>query len=296
MKNDFKLEIEKALNSYFNKTEKIISFNGVGGGCINNGSTIITESDKTFFVKYNYNCPENMFNCEENGLKELKKSNTIKVPNVIVSGGGKDGIPLFLILENIKPSRKIDSFYEDFGKKFARMHKYTSDKYGFYENNYIGSTPQINTYEDDWLTFYKKHRLGYQIELAKKKHIATYELLKGMDKLLNKLDTIISSVKEPPALLHGDLWGGNYMIGNNGEVVLIDPAVYYGDREADLAMTEMFGGFPPSFYNAYNEEYPPKQGYKERSKIYKLYHYLNHLNLFGSGYLDVCLSIIRKFV
>jgi protein-ribulosamine 3-kinase len=296
MNSNFKKEIENTLSKKYNKDIKITHIGIANGGCINNGSAIETDLPQKFFVKYNPSCPDDMFRCEKNGLEEMKKSNSIRVPEVIALGGGKKNIPLFLILEHIEGTSRKSAFYKNFGTKFAQMHRYTSDKYGFYENNYIGSTPQINSYEDDWVTFYRKHRLGYQVELASKKGLVNKEFRTDIDKLFDKLNDIIGTVDEPPAILHGDLWGGNYMIGDDGGVVLIDPATYYGSREADLAMTEMFGGFSPSFYDAYNEEYPLQPGYETRKKIYKLYHYLNHLNLFGTGYLGSCLSIMRYFV
>lgn len=296
MKEKFKKEIENTLSNAFNKDIKITHFGSAGGGCINNGSVVETDLKQKFFVKYNTSCPDDMFVCEKHGLEEMKKSKAIRVPEVIALGGGKNNVPLFLILEHIENASRRSAFYKDFGAKYAQMHRYTSEKYGFYENNYIGSTPQVNTYEDDWVSFYKKHRLGYQVKLATRNGLANNDFRKDMDKLIDKLDDIIGGVNEPPALLHGDLWGGNYMVGDDGGVVLIDPAVYYGSREADLAMTEMFGGFSPSFYEAYKEAYPLQPGYEKRKKIYKLYHYLNHLNLFGSGYLGSCLSIIRYFV
>lgn len=296
MNSKFKQKIEEVLTDYTGKEETISHTTPVGGGCINNGMTITTNNRMNFFLKYNQNSPKSMFSCEVNGLKELVKSNAVRVPSVIGIFEGSNTIPAFLILENIQTGTRRNLFYEDFGRKFARMHKYTSNRYGFYEDNYIGSTPQKNSYKDNWVDFYRENRLGYQIKLAQKKGLATKDLLDGMNTLMPKLDDIIGGINEPPAVLHGDLWGGNYMIGESGEVVLIDPAVYYGSREADLAMTSMFGGFPASFYDAYEEEYPLEKGYSERSRIYKLYHYLNHLNLFGTGYLGSCLSIIRHFV
>ncbi len=296
MNKEFFKEIERAIKEYTGKDEVVTSTGGTSGGCINNGTEVLTDMGNSYFVKYNFSSPPDMFLCEKNGLEEMAKSNAIRLPSVYGLGGGDNSVPRFIILEYIKSGRRASDFYEDFGRKYAQMHRYTSDKYGFYEDNYIGSTPQKNTYETNWVEFYRKHRLGFQIELARKKGLATPELNKKMDSLLDKLTQIIGGVDEPPAVLHGDLWGGNHMVGDDGHVVLIDPATYYGSREADLSMTEMFGSMPASFYNAYDNAYPLEKGYNQRKKIYQLYHYLNHLNLFGSGYLGSCLSILRQFV
>jgi protein-ribulosamine 3-kinase len=296
MNDKFIKEVEKVLNLHINTGEKIVSTGASGGGCINNGTEVITDKGNSYFVKYNSRSPEDMFTCEMNGLEEMRKSKAIRVPQVFGVGGGIGSIPCFIILEHIKGSRRLPDFYEDFGRKFAQMHRYTSNRYGFYEDNYIGSTPQKNTYENDWVEFYRKHRLGFQIDLARKRGLARGELSKKMDILIDRLDEFIGGIDEPPAVLHGDLWGGNHMVGDDGHVVLIDPATYYGSREADLAMTDMFGSMPTPFYQAYDEAYPLADGYNKRKLIYQLYHYLNHLNLFGGGYLGSCLSIVNHFV
>lgn len=289
MIKDLQLEIEKLLQS------KIVSSRPVGGGCINNGMLISTEKKKNYFVKYNSPQLKNMFECEVNGLQELEKSETIRVPRVIGVGGGSDHTAAFLVLEQIKSKNKHPRFYQDFGRKFAQLHKYTGKQFGFFEDNYIGSTPQKNEYRENWVTFFVENRLLFQVRLAEQKRLAPLDLSEKAEKLAVKLPSILAT-ENPPSLLHGDLWSGNYMTGNDGMVVLIDPAAYYGDREADLAMTEMFGSLPSDFYHAYNEEYPLVPGYDERKQIYKLYHYLNHLNLFGTSYLGSCLSILKHFM
>ena len=183
------------------------------------------------------------------------------------------------------------------------MHSYinTREKYfGFYEDNYIGSTSQINIADEceklDWTKFYFNKRLKFQFDLAEKKGCGGEELRKAFSKLENKFVDILKSNDEKPSLLHGDLWSGNYITDENGKACLIDPAVYYGHREADLAMTKLFGGFDSSFYAAYNEEYPLDDGYLYRENVYKLYHILNHLNLFGVGYYQQAVSLIKFYL
>ncbi len=310
LNDEFVKQIERTLSQNIGCYKKVVSFGVSGGGCINNGIQINTENGDSFFVKYNQKPPKNMFQCEKNGLDELRKSEALRIPLVYgVSDRNygddvpdhrsnySDNVPSFIILEHIhnsKSSKSSKSFYEDFGRELAKMHKFTSDKYGFYEDNYIGSTPQRNTVENDWVEFFGKHRIENQLRMAKNNGLATRELIAKTEQLLNKLGDIMGNVDEPPALLHGDLWSGNYMVDENGDAVLIDPATYYGSRETDLAMTEMFGVFPSSFYSSYNEEYPIQKGYDDRKLVYKLYHYMNHLNLFGSGYLGSCLSILSR--
>lgn len=268
--------------------EKIISANSIGGGCIADSRKLISQSGKKYFLK-SYGS-EAILQNEANGLKELAKAEALRIPSVIMIDES------FLLLEFIATGKRRKDFSEYFGVQFAKMHRFTSDKFGFYENNYIGSNPQKNTpQKNSWVEFYWENRLLFQLKLAEKKGYASSELVGGMQKLEKRLESILSADNEPPCILHGDLWGGNYMVDEKGEPVLIDPAVYYGHREADLGMTALFGGFDSRFYDAYKEAYPLADGWKDRIDLYKLYHVLNHLNLFGSGYYSQALTIIKKY-
>jgi fructosamine-3-kinase len=235
-----------------------------------------------------------MFVKEANGLKELTKANAIRIPDVL--SFDED----YTLLEYIPTGNKSKNFFEEFGRNFAEMHKFTSDSFGFYEDNYIGSNQQKNIPNEkeksNWANFYFNKRILYQFQLAEKLGNSTPELRKGISNLENKIEEIVSDSKEKPSLLHGDLWGGNYMVDDNGNAVLIDPAVYYGHREADLGMTKLFGGFSSEFYNAYHERFQLEDGYDYREHIYKLYHVLNHLNLFGGGYYSQALSLIKFYI
>lgn len=274
--------------------EKIVDIYPVSGGCINDAKILHMDSGRQFFIKTNYNNLPKMFFNEANGLRELVKADAIRVPKVIYVEED------FILLEAIKSSSKPKNSFENFGRRFAQLHKYSEKYFGFYENNYIGSTPQFNIPDESeknvWTNFYFNKRLKIQFDLAEKKGYSGIELSKAFSKLEGKIDDILKSDYEKPSLLHGDLWSGNYIIDENGNACLIDPAVYYGNREADLAMTKLFGGFDDNFYSAYGEEFPLQNGYDYRENIYKLYHLLNHLNLFGSGYYQQAVSLIKYYL
>lgn len=284
----FKIKIEEILH------DRIIDSHSVSGGCINDAKIISVKSGDKYFIKTNHNNPKNMFLNEANGLREIAKAQIIKTPEIIYVD---DEI---ILLEAISAAKRISNFFEDFGRKFAQLHKFTHIGYGFYEDNYIGSNRQINIATNiekkDWCEFYFNKRLKYQFDLCEKNGVVTEELRKLFLKLENKIESIIEPKTELASLLHGDLWGGNYMIDEKGEVCLIDPAVYYGNREADLAMTKLFGGFDSNFYSAYNQEFPLEDGYEYRENIYKLYHILNHLNLFGSSYYTQALNLVKYYL
>ena len=283
-----KARIEEKLGS------KIKSFNSLSGGCISDAFKVTTVDGLNYFLKYNPSISNDMFVKEANGLKELTKANAIRIPEVL--SFDKD----YILLEYIPTGNKSKNFFEEFGENFAEMHKFTSDSFGFYEDNYIGSNPQKNIPNEkektSWANFYFNKRILYQFQLAEKLGNSTPELRKGISNLENKIEEIVGDSKEKPSLLHGDLWGGNYMVDENGNAVLIDPSVYYGHREADLGMTKLFGGFSSEFYNAYYERFRLEDGYDYRENIYKLYHVLNHLNLFGGGYYSQALSLIKFYI
>jgi protein-ribulosamine 3-kinase len=193
-----------------------------------------------------------------------------------------------------------ENYWHNAGIQLANLHKNTSVEYGLDNDNYIGSTPQLNTACEtekiNWIEFYLGKRLIFQFKLAEKKGYAGEELGRVFSLLENKIDIILNDCQAIPSLLHGDLWSGNFITDETGNACLIDPAVYYGHREADLAMAKLFGGFDNRFYSAYNEEYPLDNGYQYRENIYKLYHVLNHLNLFGTRYYQQALSLIKYYL
>jgi protein-ribulosamine 3-kinase len=281
-----------------NKIENVIGteitvVNSVSGGCISNAYRLDTKAAKNYFLKYNDHTSNDMFLKEANGLRELAKAGAIRVPEVILAEKS------FILLEFIAGNRPAKNFFEDFGRKFAEMHRYCVDSFGFFEDNYIGSTDQKNIASEsektNWAEFYWNKRILFQYKLAEKNGYVESELIRGIKELEVKISEILSGSEEAPSLLHGDLWGGNYMPDENGNACLIDPAAYYGHREADLAMTKLFGGFDRRFYLSYNEAFPLKDGWLYRENIYKLYHVLNHLNLFGRGYYSQAVSLIKSY-
>ena len=187
------------------------------------------------------------------------------------------------MLEYLELRPADDKAMRALGRNLACLHCVTRDRYGWNRDNTIGSTPQINTQADDWVAFWRERRLGHQLRLAASLGHGGRLIANG-ERLLEKLPALFAGYNPPPSLLHGDLWSGNAAMEAGGEPVIYDPAVYYGDREADLAMTELFGGYSRSFYDAYRSEYPLDAGYAMRKHLYNLYHVLNHLNLFGGGY------------
>ncbi|SFE82483.1 fructosamine kinase family protein [Nitrosomonas sp. Nm166] len=274
--HEISAQISAAINSHF----KVKESQAIGGGCINQAYRI-TDGNRCYFVKLNTSDSLAMFEAEAAGLMEIHQSHTIRVPLPICYG--QDEHTAWLVLEYLDIHRSMRGNASELGIQLASMHRITARQFGWVRNNTIGQTPQINTTSSDWVYFWKTHRLGYQLDLAQKNGFDG-KLQKLGERLLIDLDKFFPGVTPLPSLLHGDLWNGNYAYREMGNPVLFDPAVYYGDREADIAMTELFGGFSVDFYSAYRNDYPLDSGYNLRKIVYNLYHILNHLNLFGSGY------------
>ena len=268
----------------------------VTGGCINQASRIELDDGRRFFLKSNPRPLPRLFESEAEGLQALRQAGFLRVPEVVAWGGGQDGLPHFILLECIATGRPGPGFFESFGRSLAQLHRQArSERFGFEAGNYLGSTPQPNQWCSDWVQFFRQCRLGHQLEMARKNGLSDPDMDRLGQRLLDRLEDWIGHPQEPPGLLHGDLWGGNFLCDDQGDPVLIDPAAYYGRGEADLAMTQLFGGFDSRFYDAYQEVHPLAPGSQERLEIYKLYHLLNHLNLFGRSYFSGCMVILRRF-
>lgn len=273
--------------------EKIIKNTRTYGGDIAQSQILTFESGLKRFLKTGA-LNDNMFPTEANSLKELERSKAIRVPRVLMVE------PKFLLIEYIEQGPKQSLFFETFGRQFAQMHRFTTDHFGMFEDNFIGHTLQLNIPNNEqatnWTKFYFENRLLFQFKLAESRGLSSASLKNAFKQIENKIEAILKTNDTVPALLHGDLWSGNYLADKNGNPVILDPAVYYGHREADLAMTKVFGGFSPSFYEAYHETYPLADGHEYRENIYKLYHILNHLNLFGMGYHGQAVSLLQIYL
>ena len=264
------------------------------GGCINQAEVVTLADGRKYFVKSNPAAPE-LFPAESIGLAALRRTKTISVPHALGSGVTESGTG-FLILECIESGTRGKSFFDDFGRLLAEMHLTgTADQFGFESDNHIGQTKQQNQWCDNWTDFWSIHRIDFQLGVAAKNGLATKDLVDGCQRVNRCLERLVGSNTKIPSLIHGDLWSGNFMISLQGQPVLVDPAVYYGSREAEFGITTLFGGFDSRFYDAYNERWQMDDGWQDRVEIYKLYHLLNHVNLFGPDYLSGCFEIIKKF-
>ncbi|MEM6883837.1 MAG: fructosamine kinase family protein [Verrucomicrobiota bacterium] len=269
--------IAEAISEAMGKSFRVESTQSVGGGCINEAFRLV-GSDASYFVKINRATWLDMFIAEAEGLNALRQTDALKAPQPICYG--VDASQAYLVLEHL-PLRSLSSAAQTIlGKQLAQLHRTTSDQFGWQRDNTIGSTPQVNTRMDEWSQFYAEHRLGYQFDLAAQQGLK----IPDAAELCDSIETFFTDYHPKPSLLHGDLWGGNAAMDDAGNPVIFDPACYFGDRESDIAFTEMFGGFSSAFYQAYQSEWPLNAGYQQRKDLYNLYHVLNHYNLFGGGY------------
>jgi len=270
---------------------KLKNWRRVHGGDINEAFYLRTEQGE-YFLKFRKNCPGRFFACERTGLEALRESGAVHVPKVYSYKDGKDYG--YILLEWIE-GKKSDRLGEKLGRQLANLHRIPQEFFGFPEDNYIGILPQKNGRFASWIEYYRECRLLPQIRMAEKKGLLPGDLRKKLDVLLENLDRYLPG-RCTPSLLHGDLWGGNWIGGKNGEPYLIDPAVFYGHSEFEIAFTELFGGFPPSFYSAYQEILPLSDGYQDRKGLYQLFYLLVHVNLFGSSYVPSVKRVLEKYV
>lgn len=270
----------------------------ISGGCIADARVATFTDGSSVFVKCAAGAPE-MFEREAEGLRALAVAAAVRVPRVLAVNEQA------LVLEMIQQAPKKRDFFAAFGQNFAKLHRHKGKSCGFPHNNFIGSNRQINEPLDGawdeatddgstWPIFFLERRLRFQVRLATSGGYG-HELEQLLDRAEARITEFLSAAIEAPSILHGDLWSGNFIVDDRGEACLIDPAVYYGHREADLAMTRLFGGFEPAFYSAYAEAWPLAPGHEDRLPIYQLYHVLNHLNLFGGGYFAQSKRILQYY-
>jgi fructosamine-3-kinase len=281
--------IVAAISSATGAEFRVSACHPVGGGCINQ-TYVLEGSGRRYFIKTNRADLADMFEAEAQGLEELESAQALRVPHPVTTGKAEG--ESFLVLEFIELGARGNE--AEMGRRLALQHRNTTTRFGWRRDNAIGSTPQINTWTDEWVGFYREQRLGFQLQLASRNGFE--KLQHPGNELMARLEAYFSDYSPPPSLLHGDLWGGNAGFTVTAEPVVFDPAVYYGDREADLAMTELFGGFGPDFYAAYRETWPLDPGYAIRKTLYNLYHILNHANLFGGGYASQAEAMMQRLL
>ena len=290
------MELADVIRQLYGEDVYIADKAEISGGDINDAYHLYLSNGENLFIKINANAKDDFFAAEKAGLEALHKAGAV-TPSVIACGKTKDNLS-YLLLNYVRKSRPKRTYREDLGHMLAQVHCAPvkaitgNSRFGFSADNYIGQTRQKNTRTDSWIDFFRTSRLKAQMELAdgcfdKDDRQRCQNLLDNLDKYLVE--------PEFPSLIHGDLWSGNVMPDQNGSPMLIDPAVYIGHHEADIAMTELFGGFSPEFYDAYHEIIPKESGYAERRDLYNLYHLLNHLNLFGRSYLTAVRRILKRY-
>lgn len=271
--------------------EKILSFRSVSGGDISSAYKVDTEKRAYFLKVNNASFALDMFRAEQKGLEAIEKTRTIAVPHVhlVDSIEGQS----FLLMDLVESKRPDTYDYQRLGTQLAQLHQCSQTDFGFLSDNFIGSLPQQNNPHSDWATFYWFERILPQLQMALKTRLIQPDIIPEEQKAIILFQNIFGDVK--PSLLHGDLWGGNYLIATDGTPYLIDPAVYYGHSMVDIAMSHLFGGFGTDFYNAYHEIIPKSTHYDAQIELYQLYYLLVHLNLFGSGYYSSVASILKQY-
>ncbi|MBS1662044.1 MAG: fructosamine kinase family protein [Bacteroidetes bacterium] len=289
------VEIEQVLQSVLSGIHPPtgpLSCRPIGGGSINDTYQVLTKDNKRWFGKFNnaHDFPD-LFVKEARGLALLNQQQLFRVPTIAACS--QVGDTQVLLLEWIDSGPQSPRFWRDFGQSLALLHQVTSTSFGLPENNYMGALPQDNTPSPTWLELFIHRRLEPQIHIARTHGLLDETAHRHFQRLYQHLPEIFPP--EPPSLLHGDLWSGNFLCDTHSKPVLIDPAVYFGHRSVDLAMTTLFGGFAPAFYEAYAHHYPLPPNYREQWEICNLYPLLIHLNLFGKSYLANILNTIQRF-
>jgi fructosamine-3-kinase len=288
MMNHITDHLKKHLGSSF----EVFASKRLTGGDINDVFQLNT-SEGRFCIKVNSatEFPE-MFQKEANGLDLLRNNSSFSIPEVIVVDSTQNDS--YLLMSYIEEGNKSDDFWDQFGRQLSELHNATQKSFGLDESNYIGSLPQSNKPQNNWADFYASERISPQLYLAHQNGLIDSKLVQSGEQLCLKLSEIFPN--EAPSLLHGDLWSGNYMVDINGNPALIDPAVYFGHREMDLAMTQLFGGFSPKMYDSYHSHTPLESNWKERIELCQLYPILVHVNLFGGSYVQQATNIIQKYI
>jgi fructosamine-3-kinase len=284
-------QLREKINEFLDNPVDGVS--SVSGGDINQAAKVTDKEGQTFFLKWNDSSPDDMFPKEEKGLTLLRSAESgLHIPKVIGTGVTEDGTG-FILMTFISEGSPQANSHQEFGKKLAMLHQNTSDQYGLDYDNYIGRLPQSNTWHDDWIEFFINERLKPQVQMALDDNLFSPEITDHFQRLYKDLPGLLPD--EPASLLHGDLWSGNYHFDQDGRPVILDPAVYYGHREIEIAFTQLFGGFSAEFYDAYQNAFPLEPNFDERTELYNLYPLLVHTNMFGPPYPQRVKSIVQQF-
>jgi protein-ribulosamine 3-kinase len=281
------------LQSNVDSNIRLESFKIISGGCINHAGLLKTSVSE-FFIKWNdaEHLPD-MFEAESKGLSLLASTKTVRIPRVV--GTGKTDRHQFIILEFLDRQQPGKSFWKELGHQLAELHQFKGQQFGLEYDNYIGSIKQYNTQTSDWIRFFTEERISRQLMMAEKSGLTDHSLRKKFDIIFQKINSLLPTTGRP-SLIHGDLWGGNIVSDAIGNPCLIDPAVYYGIPEMEIAYTRLFGEFNKDFYSAYQEVNPIPPGFEHRMDIYNLYPLLVHANLFGRSYLTRIDQILERFI
>ncbi len=272
--------------------QPVLLGDAVGGGDIAQPRHACTEDGTQLFVKSAKGLPRGWVAAEADGLEALSTANSgLRVPRVVA----RSDIPPLLVLEWVEPGQATPAYWEELGRGLAAQHRVQGQAHGFDTDGFVGRTPQANAWKNQWPVFFRDQRLHWLHGLLRGAGRISDALSRDLDAICGRMEDLLPEPEAGPALLHGDLWGGNAMPDQQGRPVIYDPAAYFGSREADLAMTQLFGGFEAGFYGAYQEDFPLEEGAAERVDLLNLYHLLNHALMFGGGYLARCEAVARRY-
>jgi fructosamine-3-kinase len=291
--------LDQSLRKLIPTTSEVIESQPVGGGCISDARRVSVRDEsgraRTLFVKTNEASFLDNFHAEWDGLIRLSEPDMIGVPGPIAVGEVEDRA--WLVTEWVEQGPRGGDFFAKFGQNLARLHESTLGRQiGLDRDNYLGSAQQVNSPCDSWVEFFADQRIGFQLRWAVEQNLADSSLRENCERIVQNMDRLLEGRDDQTSLLHGDLWSGNYLCNSAGQPTIIDPAIYYGCREAEFGMLRLFGSCPAAFYDAYTETLPLPGGWQQRVSVYVLYHLLNHLNLFGGGYLDQCRTLSAEIL
>jgi fructosamine-3-kinase len=288
--NAFYREIAQRISAETGAPFEIARIAHQGGGCINDTVRLDGATGSSWFIKSNTGAVNSVFEAEFDGLLAMAATKTVRVPKPLCFGEARG--QAWFAMEFVKMAGAKVGSQEQLGRQLAGLHTIRQPHFGWHRDNTIGSTAQNNTRSDDWIRFWREHRLGFQLRLAERNGRS----FAGADELSDELDNLFEDYDPRPSLLHGDLWSGNVSFTDEGDPVIYDPACYFGDREAEFGIINMFGGFTAEFYRGYNSVWPLDCGFQTRLPLYELYHTLNHFNIFGPSYGASCQRLIDRLL